>query len=76
MKSPSSSRRADPVVAVEGLEHLVGLLEDERPQCLQRLHAIPRTALRATKESNGFDKPPEFFGSRCHAWVHASYANI
>ena len=45
-RSPSSSRRSAGSPPIDRVEHLVGLLEHERPQRLERLLAIPRAAAR------------------------------
>ena len=44
------------IVAVDRLEHLVGLLEHERLQRVDRLLAIPRTAVRSAQSGHDVDQ--------------------
>ena len=50
------------VVAVDGLEHFVGLLEHERLQRVDRLLAIPRAAVRAAQRGHDLDEAGELLG--------------
>ncbi len=44
------------IAAVDRVEHLVGLLEHERSQRLERLLAIPRAAVRPAKRPHDVDE--------------------
>ena len=50
------------IVRVDGLEHLVGLLEHERFQCVDRLFAIPRAAVWRAQPGDDVDETLEFGG--------------
>ena len=58
-KSPSSSQQVRGLAAVDRLEHLVGLFEDERPQRRVRLLAVPRTAVRRAQRAHDLDQTLE-----------------
>src|SRR5262249_55532147 len=45
------------IVAIDRLEHFVGLLEHERLQRVDRLLAIPRAALGSAKQGHDLDEP-------------------
>jgi hypothetical protein len=47
------------VVSIDGLEDLIGLLEDERFQGINRLHAIPGTPLGRTQRGHDLDEARE-----------------
>ena len=57
------------IVAVDRVEHLVGLLEHERSQRLDRLLAIPRAAAGSAQASHDVDEALELAprGSACGA---------
>ncbi len=55
------------VFAVDGVEDLVGLLEDERPQGLNRLLAIPRTAAGTAQAAHHVDETLELAARRARA---------
>src|SRR5262249_10560697 len=44
------------IAAIDRVEHFVRLLEQERAQRLERLHAIPWTALRAAQPRHDVDE--------------------
>ena len=48
------------IVAIDRLEHFVGLLEHERLQRVDRLLAIPRTAVGSAKRGHDVDESCEF----------------
>src|SRR5437762_8549634 len=48
------------IVPVDGIEHLVGLLEHERLQRIDGLLAIPRAAVRTAKPGHDLDEAIEF----------------
>ena len=48
------------IVAIDGLDHLVGFLEHKRLQRVDRLLAIPRTAVRSAQRGHGLDEAVEF----------------
>ncbi len=50
------------VVAVDGLENLVGLLEDEGLQGIDGLLPVPRAATRRPKARDDIDETAEFCG--------------
>ncbi len=47
------------ILAVDGVEHLVGFLEHERPQGLNRLLAIPRAAAGPAQAAHDVDEALE-----------------
>src|SRR2546421_650275 len=50
------------IVAIDRLEHFVGLLEHERLQRVDRLLAIPRTAVGPAERGHDLDEPDELAG--------------
>ena len=61
------------VARVDRLEHLVGLLEHERPQRLERLLAVPRAAVRRAQAGDDLDEAIE---GGAGGVGHDPYANI
>src|SRR5689334_20239850 len=54
------------VVAIDRLEHLVGLLEDKRLERVDGLLAIPGTSLRRPEGSHDLDQAEELVSGRGH----------
>jgi len=54
------------VVAVDRVEHLIGLLEHESTQRLDRLFVVPRAAARAPQPLHDLDQSLEGFAGRGH----------
>ena len=54
------------IVAVDRLEHLVGFLEHERLQRVDRLLAIPRAAVRRAQRGHDLDQAGELGGGCRH----------
>ena len=48
------------IVAIDRLEHFVGLLEHERLQRVDRLLAVPGTAFRRAQRGHDLDEAEEF----------------
>ncbi len=55
-KSPSSCLTRVVIAAVERVEQLVGFLQHERPQRLQRLLAIPGAAVLGAQRAHDLDQ--------------------
>ena len=77
MKVPFAAKQSMPVtiglelpnevvVAIDGVEHLVRLLEQEGPQCLKRLLAIPRAPVGRAQAAHDLDERVEAFSGRGH----------
>ena len=62
--------------ALDGLEHLVGFLEHERPQRGLRLLAVPRAAVGRPQRPHDVDQPVEPFTGRSHPRTVAPIAPI
>ena len=57
MKSPEFGAQLVPIPAIDGVEHLIGLLERVRFDRFERLFAIPRTAARSPQPGHDLDQP-------------------